>query len=332
MKKISLILLGLFLVAGVHAQSLGDYKVVDKGRAHKRMKKKAKRVFISEFQVNYQLGLALVDEKKGGRQFGGGVKGDTKASLVVGLKGIEAAALQELTDKLYNEYVADLEAQGFEIVTPEEVFEHPAIMKKRDKRWEIKTYEEGPMQGDYFGSVVTKPHGFKTVAPLYKVNPANPASNIKGMYIAQTEMKLEQTADFILNKVTVVVQAFENSQGAASKIISKMSKTATVKAETNFRVSGEWSNNAYNIYSIFSVNDIPINGVIEKQKFNVQTAPDRDSWGTNMGAFTVFKADNREYSNFKTVTCDANAYIKGAEMGAKAFLDGTLQKMLEVIN
>ena len=330
MKRLLTICLGLMLCVGLGAQTLGEYKVLDKGRSNKRIKKKKKRVYIADFQVNYQLGLALQDEKKGGRMFGGGVKGDTKATLVLGIAGVDVDPLQELTNKLYAQYISDLEAKGFEIVKPDEFFNHPAVMKKRDKRWAMKTYNEGPMEGDYFGSVVTKPQGFTTVVPTVEVNAANPVSNMKGMYIAQTEMKVEQSADFVMNKVMVVVQAFENSQGAASKMISRMSKTATVKAETNFRVSGEWSKNNFNIYSIFTVNDIPIKGVIEKQKFNVQTTPDRSSFGTDMGAFRVFKADNRAYENIKTVECDPQLYLKGAEMGAQTFLKETLSKLFEV--
>lgn len=188
------------------------------------------------------------------------------------------------------------------------------------------------MAGDYFGSIVTRPTGYRTVVSKVKVNSANPVQNMKTMYIAQTEMKVEQEADFIMNKVMLVVQAFENSQGAASKMLSKMSNTATVKAETNFRVSGEWSKNTFNMYSIFSTSDIPINGVIEKQKFNVQTAADRDSWGTDMGAFKVFKADNRSYENIKTVECDPKKYLKGAEMGGKTFLSETLKMFYGVVN
>lgn len=132
-----------------------------------------------------------------------------------------------------------------------------------------------------------------------------------------------------MNRVMIAVQAFENSQGAASKIISRMSNTATVKAETNLRVSGQRSKNNFNMYSIFSVDDIPIEGVIEKQKFNVQTAPDWDSFGSEIGAFRVLKADNRAYQNIKTVTCDPAKYLKGAEMGASAFLKETLGMLYE---
>lgn len=331
MKKLTMIFSLLFMVGYLGAQTLGDYKVKDEGRANKRLRKKEKRVYISDFQVNYQLGLALQDEQEGGRMLGGGVKGNTSATLVVGLAGIDEQDLQTLTNQLYEEYVADLKSQGFEIVKPEEFFEQKAVQKKREKRWEMKTFNEGPTAGDYFGSVVTRPQGFKTVVPKVEVDPSNPVQNMKTMYIAQTEMKVEQSADFIMNKVMVVVQAFENSQGAASKIISKMSKTATVKAETNFRVSGQWSKNNFNMYSIFSVDDIPIDGVIEKQKFNVQTSPDRDSFGSEMGAFRVFKADNRSYQNIKTVTCDPAKYLKGAEMGATAFLKETLAMLYENI-
>ena len=331
MRSILTLLMSLTIVVGLSAQTLGDFKTKDQGRANNRMKKKKKRVYISEFQVNYQLGLALQDEKKGGRMFGGGVKGDTKATLVVGLTGIDESDLQKMTDKLYEDYTNDLESQGFEIVQPEEFFEQKAVTKKRDSRWEIKEFNEGPTAGDYFGSVVTRPTGYRTVVPKVKINPANPVQNMKTMYVSQTEMKVEQEADFIINKVTLVVQAFENTQGAASKMISKMSKTATVKAETNFRVSGEWSKNLFNIYSIFTTTDIPIEGVIEKQKFNVQTPADRDSWGTDMGAFRVFKADNRAYDNIKTVKCDPQKYLLGAEMGGKAFLSETLKMLYAVV-
>ena len=324
MKHLFTLLFCFVLVAGLSAQTLGDYKIKEAAKT-KRMAKKDKRVYIADFQVNYQLGLALQDEKTGGRMFGGGVKGNTSASLVVGLTGINEEDLQNMTNKFYEDYINDLKSQGFEIVGPEEFFEQKSVLKKRDKRWQIKTYNDGPKAGNNFGSIVTRPQGFKTVAPLVEVNSANPVQNMKTMYIAQTEMKVEQEADFIMNRVFLNIQAFENSQGAASKMISRMSKTATVKAETNFRVSGQWSKNTFNMYSTYTSSDIPINGVIEKQKFNVQTVADRDSWGTNIGAFKVFKADNRSYENVKTVKCEPEKYLKGAEMGGTAFLKETLK-------
>lgn len=119
MKNILTLFWSLTLVVGLSAQTIGDFKTKDQGRANNRMKKKEKRVYIADFQVNYQLGLALQDEQKGGRMFGGGVKGDTKATLVVGLAGIDDVDLQDMTNKLYEEYVTNLQSQGYEIVKPE---------------------------------------------------------------------------------------------------------------------------------------------------------------------------------------------------------------------
>ena len=51
-------------------------------------------------------------------------RGDATARLALAIKGIEESDLQEMTDKLYSDYVAKLEGAGFEIISPDEAGEN----------------------------------------------------------------------------------------------------------------------------------------------------------------------------------------------------------------
>ncbi len=329
MKNILTICIGLLFTLGLSAQSVGDYKIVDKGSSNKRMKKKPKRVLISDFQVTYQVGFTQTDEKQGGRMFGGGVKGDSKASLTLAIPGISEQELQQITNELYAEYVAELKSQGFEIVSIDELWNHKAYVKKREDRWE-KVSSTGPLPGFYFGNVRTRPEGV-TFITTKGTTDGSPLSAKQVSYTYGTNMKVEADADFIMNNVVIAVTSFDDNKGAASKMLGRMSKTAKVKAKANFKINGTYSYNNFNYYSKFSVEELPINGVLKEQKFEAMQVADRDSWGTDMGMFKVYRADNWEISQATIVNCDPQKYKAGAKLGGSAFLKGTLQKMYEVV-
>src|SRR5690606_29223008 len=57
---------------------------------------------------------------QGGYQLGGGMKGDALTEVSVGLEGLDEATVQGITDKLYKDYLAQIEAKGLTIISPDE--------------------------------------------------------------------------------------------------------------------------------------------------------------------------------------------------------------------
>jgi hypothetical protein len=58
-----------------------EWEIDESGKPHRRLDDISKRLYLQTFKVNYQIGLVLSESQQGGRQFGGGVSGDTKATV-----------------------------------------------------------------------------------------------------------------------------------------------------------------------------------------------------------------------------------------------------------
>ncbi len=311
------------------AQSVQDFKVKTLGPANLNYKKSPKRVLIGDFQVKYQTALNLEDEKKGGKMWRGGIKGDAKASLTLVLDGLEPDNLQTLTDQLYQQYVSNLKAQGFEIVPIEELWNHKVYEKNRDKRWELKA-GAGPEQGDEFGMILTRPSIQKFVVAKNTVDPKMPGNmSVLTDYEENTERKLSmQKNDFIFNKVVIVVSAFEDGQSETSKSLNRAAGYAQVKAETNFKIS-EASTNKFDMGTMMVKSGVEVANVLEKQKFDASQGADVDKRGTDIGVLRVWKVEDQEDINLSVVECNPTKYINGSKIGAEAFLTNTAEAMIQ---
>lgn len=118
MKSLLLVALCVACTLPGYTQNLGDFKPKDQSYGLRKIK--SKRVYIASFTVNYQVFNEKEDFKQGGRQLGGAYKGDSKASLSVGLEGLTEKGVQDVTDKLYQDLIAMLKAKGLELITAEE--------------------------------------------------------------------------------------------------------------------------------------------------------------------------------------------------------------------
>ncbi|HEU0136341.1 MAG TPA: hypothetical protein VFQ50_03545, partial [Flavobacterium sp.] len=115
--------LGIFsmLSITVHAQALGEFKPKDVSYGLGRLKKHDnKRIYISGFDVNFQVYNEKSKYKQGGYQLGGGMKGDAQTEVSVGLEGLDEKTVQEITDKLYADYLQKLRDKGITVITADE--------------------------------------------------------------------------------------------------------------------------------------------------------------------------------------------------------------------
>ncbi len=105
------------LATAVKAQTLGDFVPKEDRGAYGPREFPSKDVYIASFAVNFQLYNLRSTSTKGG--FANKMlSGDTKASLAVGLD-IPASTLQQITDEAYKGFVAELEANGFNVLNPD---------------------------------------------------------------------------------------------------------------------------------------------------------------------------------------------------------------------
>lgn len=99
-----------------YSQSLEPKSVNVVGIKSKSMASAPKKVYINNFKIYYQMIAEAEKTVYGGRQFGGGsYTGNATARLAVGVEGVSPEDLQELTDKIYNDYLSKLKSMGLEV-------------------------------------------------------------------------------------------------------------------------------------------------------------------------------------------------------------------------
>lgn len=116
MKKIILSLLMLTGAFLIHGQTLGKMDFKADGFTQKKFNNAEKKIFIQHFTINYQTVMVSYAKAKRGMGHGG-----AQAGLALGLDGVTNEQLQKMTDKYYEDFVAKLTADGFTIMTADDV-------------------------------------------------------------------------------------------------------------------------------------------------------------------------------------------------------------------
>jgi len=114
-RKIALLIVGLLFVNLGMAQEL---ELSSKGYGEKKFKKYPKKVFIKDFNVNFQM---TANAKAQSKSTTNSARGSSSASMNVAVTGVEAADLQNITNAAYKDLVAKFESNGFEVVTASEI-------------------------------------------------------------------------------------------------------------------------------------------------------------------------------------------------------------------
>ena len=80
-----------------------------------------KRVIVAGFRVGFVVRDSVTASVAAGYQFGGTHTSGASSKTAVELAGVDAATLQNITDQLYADFIADLEAAGRVVVPMEDV-------------------------------------------------------------------------------------------------------------------------------------------------------------------------------------------------------------------
>ena len=116
--KTTLSILALFII-GLNqaiAQDLGEFKPDITKYGLSNIRKAPKKIYISSFNINYEVYKDAVDYKAAGG-FRNNKTSEATARAAVGLGGVQTADTQAAADKLYLEFVSDLNAAGYKIIT-----------------------------------------------------------------------------------------------------------------------------------------------------------------------------------------------------------------------
>jgi hypothetical protein len=267
----------LFTALTVNAQ-VSEIKLDDGGFG--KFSRFDKKIYISEFTVNYQV-LYEAKKSKAGGQFGvgGHYKGSSEAKGALGLKDMSTEMLQKMTDELYANYVKELKNNGFDVITAENAPDIEAF-----KGFEQST--GGTPYVLYPGTITCNPTGFSF---FYE-------KGVKakiGKIIDQTPSISRDLGDVIISKVCLnvefaksgqqfikygssvkmetnlaVVQSLTASEIAEEKLLrTKENDVKTIASYVNFGVGKKMASVEAGYYGTIK-KDVAIKGVIEDEKVN----------------------------------------------------------------
>ncbi|GAB5524456.1 MAG: hypothetical protein Roseis2KO_23280 [Roseivirga sp.] len=340
MKRVLLTLTFFAAALLVQGQTVGKLELKETGFGEKKLAKAPKRIYIAEFNVNYQITYSSTSIARGGSEIGGGYRGDAKATLSVAVPGIDFNELQQITDDVYQNYIARLKSEGYEVINAE-------TAKGTDllSGWEkIKGGEIS--QAQFPGYLATTPTGRD-----YFVRRVTKKGRMKnGIFEYATKLS-KQLEGATIVKVNLAIPFVEEAEGAASKSLRKtIGGLAKVVIRPNFRLAkyesvqvGKSSpltvqtNSGY--YYMKSLKDqgqvvqnlkkdVEISDVFENKKYKATQKADQDLWGTSNGYFRVFNYDDREIANTQAIACKPEAFVGGARQVVEAYVKASLDGFL----
>lgn len=342
MKKLLFIAL-VFVGFQLNAQNLGEYKpLITKFKLNK-FKDANNRIYINKFNVNFQLYNEMIDHKNGGKMWRGGVKGDATTRLAVGLQGVSEKDLQQTVDKLYEEFISDLKAKGFTILSAQE-----AGKTEYYQGW--KSGKGGNVEMSNIPGVVSiSPSGYEY---YYKAN-KDGGKKKDGMFsnfskIGENTSLSKELDNAIIATVDLSIVFVElgdnwNPTGAAkikikpnlrlansigilnenkSKSVLKFKGSVTqdnVISEVNF-ISGKRGPNPTASYKATLKKSLEIENVVNEDKIVSVVAQDVNKIGKDLPYFRLYSAEDRSAENLQVIHVKSEKYANGVYLACKKML------------
>jgi hypothetical protein len=336
--SISLLALTLLTCSHANAQTLGEFKPKDQSYGVGKAKK-ATRIYISNFTVNYQIYNEKSKFKQGGSMFGGGYKGDAKAEASVGLNGLTEKDVQDVTDKLYNDFVKAITADGLTIVSADDA-------AKTDTYSDYERLTGGKVSlAQLPGTMTTHPTGYEFFVKSVDKSGKTNAGGFLGTNLGQHAALSKQLDDAIIADVDLYVlfvedqNAFQGS-GANVKIKTNLrlaDQEAIVMTKTSgLRLKGQNTITAVNSAVKFTHGKIglgattsfvgllgkplEIKDVIDDIKVQSFARGKADAIGMKTMYGTYFMTEDRSNESSKVVDVDSKKYADGVYEAGKKFL------------
>lgn len=318
MKKITLLSALFFIIFSVSAQDVKLKEISAIGQ--KKFAKAAKKVYIADVRVNYQLLFSQTETAGGGGEIGGGYRGEAKAGLTMGVKGIEDRDLKDITNHIYQYYVSQLEKAGFQLISAED-----ASKTKQYEGYEMMS--GGTINESQFpGLLSVVPDNFN-----YLIKKTTAKGKEKNKF---NGYKLSaQLGGALIAKLNIDVLFVEDAESGASKALSKgVGGVAKIVVRPNLRIaSGLKTYNQFYFaekevkplaYTKMEIkNDIEIPGVFEDKKYKAAESAQTDLWGSSYGTMKVFNVSDSYLSKTIPLECESQQYKDGVQQAATQYID-----------
>ncbi|MDW3194271.1 MAG: hypothetical protein R8G66_17990 [Cytophagales bacterium] len=313
------------------------------GYGQKKFKDAPKKMYIASFRVIYQMLFSQQEVAKGGREFGGGYRGDAVAGLNMALKGLESSDIQGLTDEIYQEFLEQLRAEGYEMISIDDA----------QQSEEFEGYERkagGTLnEAQFAGLVSAVPTGFEYM--IKRTTGKGKEKNRFNGYRLSSELD-----GAIVSTVTVVVPFVEDAESGLSKNLSKaVGGVAKIVVKPNLRIenesmgsAGAFSLDAAQTKATFYFaekkikplaytnmhlkKDVDIPGIIEEKKYKAAESAQTDNWGSSYGALKVFNVSDAFMEKTYPIEVEATAYCGAVKSAVNDYLSASLDNLLSYVN
>lgn len=315
-KNIVTVLAVVFSIACVSAQvKIKEISAI----GQKKFKDAEKKVYIADFRVNYQLLYSQTEVAEGGREIGGGYRGDAKAGLTMGVKGLEQSDLMEITNHIYQKYVKEFQSMGYSLITASD-----ASTIEEFEGYELK--EGGAISEDQFpGLLSTTPDNYQ-----YLIKKITTKGKEKGRFNGYKASA--QLGGVVIAMLNIDVLFVEDAESGASKALGKaLGGVAKIVVRPNLRIAEARSNNQFFFaekaikplaYTKMEVKDpVKIDGVFEDKKYKAAESAQTDNWGSQVGTMRYFNVSDSYLSKTIPLECDASKYKSGVKGAAGAYVD-----------
>lgn len=337
--KFYTLLVCLLAALSLQAQTLGEFKPKDASYGLGKLKSSNKKIYIADFVVNYQIYNEKEKFKQGGYQLGGSMKGDAHTSLSVGLDGLDEKTVQEITDKLYKEFVDKLKAKGATIVSADEAARIEANEEYERVKGGKISFAELP------GVLSTTPTGFEYFVKGFTKSGKAKKGGFLGVATSRYPRISKELGDAIVANVVMNVMFVRDQnafQGNGAKLKVKtdlrLSAQDAIVSASTAKIKMKGQNNVIGINSVVEFyhgkmgagsttmyqgslkDDLMINGVVDGATVTSYAAGKVDG-GTKTMYGTYFNPQNVTSSNTKVVTADPVKYSQGVYAATSKFLN-----------
>lgn len=346
MKKISVLVLALLSFYALSAQGLGKFQPKDDSFKPKKLSEGSKKLYIASFNINFEIYKEAVDKKAAGG-FGRSIKNAAKAKAAVGLATLDKEAIQAKADQLYNEFVADMKAKGYEIISAERAGNTDTY-----KGWK-KAVGPSVFETDMTGILSVIPTGF-----TYYYKDRN-AFSAKLAGFDKTAQNLSQELDDALLADISLVYVFsavgndwnvgnqakvklfinyrlanlynvtdENTSAGLTSLVNKNKQAVALNSYVSFtRGKLKIGGSAESQYTGSMKSDLEISGVLEKDKvvaFSIQT----QATATLQNPIVRIRGDNYSETT-KWLKPDGKKYAEGIYLAGSEFLKYHVREVLD---
>jgi len=310
----------LCLIAGVtSAQTLSAIEIKSEEIGSSKLKKAPKKLYISEFRVNYQILHTAEDQERGSYNPAlGYAKGSAKVVLGLGINNVTNQDLINNTDHVYEAFVNKLKNAGYEILNADAA----AGISEYDG-WERK--KGGTLnEAQFKGFISSTPNGYD-----YFVKKTKTDGKEKGTFTDNSAKVSFQMKNVTVVRVNLFIPIAENAESWASaaflqdvvaKVVLGTNLTLDNSSSVVSFINSEAMSLPTSMHTYWLKKPIEIDGVLEEKKYKLATLQDVSTMPSS-GLYGVFEVDDIFMQKIIPLDVDPAKYNEGVRKACDGYLD-----------